>query len=78
MTFEKQNTVYFLAFIIIGGVLGSAIGTFLTNIFPSIAIITKSLTGPLGFNIEIIRFQINLNISAIAGIVTGIIIFIKA
>ena len=77
MTFEKKNSGYLLAFIIIGAILGSAIGTFITGIIPGASIITKSLTGPIGFNLEIISFHLNLNVAAIFGLVTGIIIFFK-
>ena len=77
MTFERKNIGYFIAFLLIGGILGSAIGTLAADIFPSISIIKKSLTGPIGFNLEIISFHVNLNISAIIGLIIGIIIFHK-
>ena len=77
MTFEKKNTGYLISFIIIGAILGSAIGTFISGIFPGIAIITKSLTGPIGFNLEIISFSIKINLSSIAGLVIGLLIFMK-
>ncbi len=77
MTFEKKNFGYFLAFILIGALLGSAIGSFLAGISPSASIITKNLTGPIGFNLEIISFHLTLNIASIFGLITGIIIFFK-
>lgn len=77
MTFEKKNFGYFLAFILIGAILGSAIGSFLAGIIPTASIITKNLTGPIGFNLEIISFHLTLNISAVFGLITGIIIFFK-
>ena len=75
MTFERKNIGYFIAFLLIGGILGSAVGTLLADIFPALSIIKKSLTGPIGFNLEIISFHVNLNISAIVGLIIGIIIF---
>ncbi len=78
MTFEKKNIGYFLAFLLIGGILGSAIGTFISNLIPVLDIIKKNLTVPIGFNLEIISFHITLNISAIIGIIIGVIIFRKA
>jgi hypothetical protein len=36
------------------------------------------LTGPLGLNLEIISFNIKLNLSSIVGLVLGILIFRKA
>ena len=77
MTFEKENIGYLIVFMIIGGVLGSAIGTLLAKLFPSISIIRESLTGPIGFTLEIIRFGINLNLAAIIGLISGILIFRK-
>ncbi len=78
MTFEKKNIGFFTAFLLIGGILGSALGTFLSRMIPAIDIIQKSLTGPIGFNLEIISFHITLNISAIIGIAVGIILFRKS
>ena len=77
MTFDRTNTGYFIAFMLIGAILGSAIGTLLTGFFPSLSVITKNLTGPIGFNLQVISFSINLNLSAIVGLVLGILIFRK-
>jgi len=68
---------YFLAFMLIGGILGSALGTLLVKLIPSLSVITSTLTGPIGFNLEIIRFSVKLNLAAIVGIIGGIIIFRK-
>ena len=75
MTFEKGNFGYLLAFMIVGGILGSAVGTLLAKIFPVLSFIKTNLTGPLGFNLEIISFSLRLNLSAILGLTAGIIIF---
>jgi len=77
MTFERENIGYFLAFMLIGGILGSAIGTLFAKLLPSLSIIKSNLTGPLGFNLEIVSFSIRLNIAAIIGLITGIVIFKK-
>jgi hypothetical protein len=77
MTFEKGNFVFFIAFILIGAILGSALGTFLSDFFPVLSIIKKSLTGPIGFNLDIISLHFNLNISSIVGIILAVIIFRK-
>ncbi len=77
MTFEKGNIGYFLAFLLLGGILGSALGTLIAKIFPSLSIIKTSLTGPLSFNLEIISFGIKLNLASILGIVAGIFVFRK-
>lgn len=77
MRFERLNMGFFIAFLLIGAIIGAAFGTFLVRLFPTIAIINKSLTGPIGFNLEIISFSLKLNLSAIIGMVFGIFIFRK-
>jgi len=77
MTFEKGHLGFFIAFIIIGAILGAAIGTFFAGIIPALSILNKNLTGPIGFNLEIISFHINLNPAAIIGLIAGFIIFKK-
>jgi hypothetical protein len=77
MTFEKENIGYFIAFMVVGAILGSAIGTMLAGFFPALAVIKKNLTGPIGFNLEIISFSIRLSLSACVGLIGGIFIFRK-
>jgi hypothetical protein len=77
MTFEKGNTFYFLAFILIGAILGEALGALIVRLMPGLSLITRSLTGPVGFNLEVVSFSIKLSLSSITGIVSGIIIFRK-
>ena len=67
-----------MAFVIIGAILGYAAGALLVNFFPGLSFIQKSLTGPIGLNLEIISFNIKLNLSSIVGLVLGILIFRKA
>lgn len=77
MIFERSNTGYFIAFMVLGAVLGSALGTFIVKFIPQLNVITTSLTGPIGFNLEILSFSMKLNFASIAGLVLGIIIFRK-
>ncbi len=77
MTLTRDNIGYFIAFMIIGAILGSALGTLLANLFPALAVIKQNLTGPIGFSLEIISFNIKLNLSAIVGLIIGILIFRK-
>ncbi|HDP80679.1 MAG TPA: hypothetical protein ENN21_07540 [Spirochaetes bacterium] len=77
MTFTRGNLGFFIAFLLLGGVLGSALGTLLVKLFPSLAIIHTNLTGPVSFNLEIISFGLRLNLSAIVGMVAGLLIFRK-
>ena len=77
MIFERQNIGFFITFIIVGAILGSASGRLIANFFPALSVITGNLTGPIGFNLEIISFSIKLNLSAIIGIIIGIIVFRK-
>ncbi len=75
MIFDRSNTGYFIAFVILGAVLGSALGNLIVKFVPALKEITTSLTGPIGFNLEIITFSIKLNFASIAGLVLGIFIF---
>lgn len=77
MIFERGNFGYFIAFILIGGILGSALGTLAAHALPALSFVKTGLTGPIGFNLEIIKFELNLNLASIAGIVLGIVLFRK-
>ena len=77
MIFERGNFGYFIAFILIGGILGSALGTLAAHAVPALSFVKTSLTGAVGFNLEIIQFGLNLNLSSIVGIVLGIVLFKK-
>ncbi|HSV96289.1 MAG TPA: hypothetical protein VLM75_05060 [Spirochaetota bacterium] len=77
MIFAKGNLGFFLAFLLIGGVLGSALGTLVVRLFPALQVINTSLTGPISLNLEIISFGVRLNLSAIAGMIVGLLIFRK-
>lgn len=77
MIFERSNFIYFLAFILIGAILGSAAGALAAKVVPGIQVINENLTGSIGFNLEVVTFSIRLNLSAIIGIITGIVIFRK-
>ncbi len=77
MKFERGNLGYFLAFIIIGAILGASLGNLLVKLFPAISFIKENLTEPVGFNFEVVSFSLKLNFSAIIGLVTGIFIFRK-
>ena len=77
MTFERNNTIYLIAFMLVGAILGSALGTFAAGFVPALAVLQKSLTGPIGFSLEIISIHITINLSAIIGLIIGIVIFRK-
>jgi len=77
MVFERTNTGYFIAFILLGAVLGSALGNLIVKFVPALKEITTSLTGPIGFNLEIITFSLKLNFASVAGVILGIFIFRK-
>ncbi len=77
MVFGKGNTGFFIAFLLIGAICGSALGTFLVGFAPGLKILTTPLTGSIGINLEIITFSIKLNLASIIGLIAGIIIFRK-
>ncbi len=77
MNYIRGNIGFFLSFILIVAILGSALGTLLARLVPALSIIKDSLTGPIGFNLEIISFNIKINLSAIIGMILGILIYRK-
>ena len=77
MTFERSNLGFFITFLLIGAILGSALGTLLAKFIPGAAIINQSLTAPIGFSLEIISFSLKLNLASIVGLIAGIIIYRK-
>lgn len=77
MVFERSNLGYFFAFMIIGAILGSALGSLIVKFAPNLKIITESLTGPIGFNLEIISLSFKLNFASVIGLILGIVIFRK-
>lgn len=77
MSFDRANIGYFIAFLLVGAILGSAIGTLIAGFVPALAIIKKNLTGPIGLNLEIFSFSASLNLSAIIGMIAGFILFRK-
>jgi len=75
--FERGNIGFFFLFIIAGGVLGSVLGMFLSELFPSLTIITKSLTDFLTVDLQMIKIAVRLNISSCIGIIAGIVVYLK-
>lgn len=75
MTFSRDHIGYFIGFVILGGILGIAIGSFLVKLAPSLAIINAPLTRPIGFDLEIMSVYFRFNISAIAGMIAGVLLF---
>ena len=77
MLFDRGNFGYFIAFILVGGILDSALGTLAAHALPALAFLKTNLTGAVGFNLEIIQFSVSLNLASIAGIVLGFVLFKK-
>lgn len=75
MTFSRDHIGYFLGFVILGGILGIAIGSFIVKLAPSLAVINAPLTRPVGFDLNLISFYIRFNISAIVGMIAGVLLF---
>ncbi len=75
MVFNRGNTGYFIAFMLLGAILGSATGNLVVKFFPAMKFITSNLTSPIGFNLEILSFSLRLNLASIIGLISGIIIF---
>jgi hypothetical protein len=75
MTFSRDHIAFFIGFVILGGILGIAVGSFMVKLAPSLSIITAPLTKPIGFDGELISVYIRLNIAAVAGMIAGIVLF---
>jgi hypothetical protein len=78
MTFDRGNMGFFIAFVVVGGILGSALGILAAKIVPALSILRENLTAPVGFNLEVLSFSLKLNIGSVAGMIAGIVLFRKA
>ena len=78
MTFDRGNIGFFIAFIVVGGILGSALGILAAKIVPALSILRENLTAPIGFNLEVLSVSLKLNIGSVAGMIAGIVLFRKA
>lgn len=78
MTFERAHIGFFIAFVVVGGLLGSALAVLVAKIFPALSIIKENLTAPVGFNLEVLAFSIRINLGTLAGMIAGILFFRKA
>jgi len=77
MQFQRGAMGFFLAFIIIGAILGSSLGALLVGLVPSLSVLTRPLLGPVGFNLDIVSFSLKINFSALLGIIVGFLVFRK-
>ncbi len=77
MTFEKSNLGFFIVFLIVGAVLGHALGSLIVSMFPAAKVITVNLTEAVSFDINVVFVKLRLSISAIIGCIAGFLIYIK-
>ncbi len=75
MTFSRDHIAFFIGFVILGGILGIAVGSFMVKLAPSLSILTAPLTKPIGFDCELISVYVRLNIAAVVGMIAGIVLF---
>jgi len=75
MVFGRGNTGFFIAFLLIGAICGSALGNLIVGFLPQLKFLNSNLTGPIGISLEIITFSIKLNLASIIGLIAGIFIF---
>jgi hypothetical protein len=78
MTFDRGNIGFFIAFVVVGGILGSALGVLAAKVIPALSVFRENLTAPIGFNLEVLSFSLRLNIGSVAGMIAGIVLFRKA
>ncbi len=77
MTLEKRNIGYLAAFLIVGAILGYALGSLLASYYPVLAIVKKNLVGPFDLDLGVFRIGVRLNLSSIVGFVAGALVFWK-
>ena len=77
MTFSRGNLGFFITFLLIGGVLGAALGTLVAKLVPALAVVNTNLTGQLSLNLEIVSLGFRVNLASIFGMVIGVLIFRK-
>ena len=77
MRLERASLPFLILFLLLGAVLCSALGVLIVKFIPQLGIITQNLTAPVGFNLEVISFSLNLNLCAIIGLILGFIVFKK-
>ena len=77
MQFQRGAMGFFLAFVIIGAILGASLGALIVGLAPSSSVLTRTLLGPIGFNLDIVSFSLKINLSALLGIIAGIFVFRK-
>jgi len=77
MNYVKGNLGFFIAFLLLGAILGSALGTLLVRFLPALAFLKVNLTGAIGLNLEIISFSLKINLASIIGILIGIFVYRK-
>ena len=77
MVFSKANFSYFIAFLLVGGILGTAIGVFLGSSFPALTILKQNVISSACFDLVVISISFNINPITIVGIISGIVLFYK-
>lgn len=77
MTFSRGNLGFFITFLLIGGILGAALGTLVAKLVPALAVVNTNLTGQLSLNLEIVSLGFRINLAGIFGMVIGVLIFRK-
>ncbi len=77
MRIERGTLGFFLTFLVLGGVLGSALGTLLVKLAPSLSVISVNLTGPVSLSLDFISFGLRITAASIVGMIVGIVIFLR-
>jgi len=77
VVFGKGNLGFFIAFVLIGGILGTALGSLFASLVPALAILKTNLVPNAAVDLVVMSVSFNINPLTIAGMCLGIFFFIK-
>jgi len=77
MVFGRGNLGWFIAFVLIGAVLGTALGGLAGTLTPKLAVLGRNIVPSMGVNLVFMSVQFNINPLTLLGMVGGIFAFIK-
>lgn len=77
MVFGKSNFGFFIAFVLIGGILGTALGSLVGSLLPILAVLKSNVVPNAEINLVVMSVSFNINPVTLAGMLLGIVFFIK-
>jgi len=68
VVFGKGNLGFFIAFVLIGGILGTALGSLFASLVPALAVLKTNLVPNAAVDLVVMSVSFNINPLTIAGI----------